>query len=254
MREPVKGKSEAGRRREERATATRERIVRAAIRLFLDRGYAATTVDAIARDAGVAAATVYQAFGTKHEILGAGLDLTIAGDAQLVAVLDRDWVRAARREHDPQRRLVIVLRHATEIAARTAPIKEVMRDAAATEGSIRDLIREDNERRYRTQEALVGVILGDGSPIHPAAATFFALVNSDTFRLLVSQLGWTPTEWRSWLERLLSRELFEVTATIDLISASANSTRGPGPPRGTGKHATRASDSKHMMSKWQPSH
>jgi AcrR family transcriptional regulator len=207
MRKPVKGKSEAGRRREKAATATRERIVQAGIRLFLDRGYPATTVEAIAREAGVAAATVYQAFGTKHAILAAGLDLTIAGEAEPVAVLERGWVGAARRQADPRRRLAIVLRHTTEIAARTAPIKEVMRDAAATESSIRDLIREDHERRYRTQEALVRVILGDGSSVHPASETFFALVNSDTFRLLVSQRGWTPSEWRNWLERLLSSEL-----------------------------------------------
>ncbi len=191
MREPVKGKSEAGRRREQRARATRQRIVQAALRLFLDRGYPATTVEAIAREANVAAATVYQAFGSKPAILAAGLDLTIAGGAEPVAVLEQAWVNAARREVDPHRRLAIVLRHTTDIAARTAPIKEVMRDAAATESSFADLIREDHERRYRTQEALVGVILGDGSPVHPAAETFFALVNSDTYRLLVSQLGWS---------------------------------------------------------------
>ncbi|MGH2869184.1 MAG: TetR/AcrR family transcriptional regulator [Solirubrobacteraceae bacterium] len=212
MREPVKGKSEAGRRREQRARANRKRIVQVALRLFLDRGYPATTVEVIAREAGVAAATVYQAFGTKQAILSAGLDLTIAGDAEPVAVLERDWVKAARREIDPRRRLAIVLRHTAEIAARTAAIKEVMRDAAATELSIRDLLREDHERRYRTQAALVGVILGDGSPAHPAVETFFALVNSDTFRLLVSQLGWTPSEWRIWLERLLSRELLDANS------------------------------------------
>lgn len=207
MREPVKGKTEAGRRREQRALATRRRIVQTAVRLFLEHGYSGTTVEAIAREAGVAAATVYQAFGTKQAILAGGLDLVIAGDAEPVAVLEQDWVQAARREPDPQRRLAIVLHHTADIAARTAPIKEVMRDAATTESSIRDLIAEDHERRRRTQEALVGVILGDGSPLHPAAETFFALVNSDTHRLLVSHLGWTPEEWRSWLERILTREL-----------------------------------------------
>src|SRR2546430_310345 len=65
VREPVKGTTAAGRRREARARETRERIIQAGVRLFLERGYVATTVQAIADEAGVAAATVYQAFGTK---------------------------------------------------------------------------------------------------------------------------------------------------------------------------------------------
>jgi AcrR family transcriptional regulator len=213
MREPVAGKTEAGRQREQRALRTRDRIVRAATRLFLDRGYIATTVQAIAREAGVAAATVYQAFGTKQAILAAGLDISIAGDVEPVAVLERDWAGAARAEPDRERRLRFVIQNTTEIAARTAPIKEVMRDAAAIEPSIRDLIHQDNERRYRTQQALVEVIVGDGagysgSHVPSAVDTFFTLVNSDTYRLLVGHLGWTIEEWREWLLRILSRELF----------------------------------------------
>jgi AcrR family transcriptional regulator len=214
MRQPVKGKTEAGRRREQRARRTRDRIVEAATRLFLDRGYVATTVDALARDAGVATATVYQAFGTKEAILAAGLDFTIAGDLEPVAVLDREWVRAVRGEPDPVQRLRLVIHNTTEIAARTAPIKEVMRDAAAIEPSIRDLIHQDNQGRYRTQQALVEVVLAEsaghsGSRGPSAVDTFFTLVNSDTFRLFVGHLGWTIQEWREWLFQLLSHELFD---------------------------------------------
>ena len=54
MIDPVKGKSEAGRRREERARQRRQRIVDAALRLFLERGYVATTVEAIAEAAAAA--------------------------------------------------------------------------------------------------------------------------------------------------------------------------------------------------------
>lgn len=213
MNEPVKGKSEAGRHREERARLTRHRIVEAAIRLFLDQGYVATTVESIAREASVAPATVYQAFGTKLAILGAGLDLAIAGGPEPVAVLERGWVRAVGDEPDPRQRLSVVLDHTTDIAARTAPIKEVMRDAAAIEPSVHQLIRQDHERRYQTQQELVRVIVGHSAAASPlpgdtATDTFFALVNSDTFRLLVVHLGWTLAQWRAWLFRVLSNELF----------------------------------------------
>src|ERR1700686_1611451 len=109
MRQPVKGKTEAGRRREQRARRTRDRIVQAATRLFLARGYVATTVDAIAREAGGAAATGHPAFGTEQAILAAGLDFTIAGDAEPVAVLEREWVRTVCGEADRVRRLRLVI-------------------------------------------------------------------------------------------------------------------------------------------------
>lgn len=213
MREPVKGTTQAGRRREARARQTRQRVVHAALELFLQRGYTATTVEAIARQAGVAPATIYQAFGTKQAILASGLDVAVAGDATPVAVLDRDWVKVAAAEADPKRRLATVVGHACEIAARTAAIKEVMRDAAATEPAVRDLITQDTQRRYRTQQALVDLLIEQrplraGVDRRRAADVFFALVNSQTSQLLLEHLGWTVSEWCEWLVQVLDRELF----------------------------------------------
>lgn len=213
MTGPVKGKSDAGRRREERARERRQRVVDAASRLFGERGYVATTVEAIAREAAVAPATVYQAFGTKQAILARILDVTIAGDADPVALLDRDWVRRAARHQDPRQRLALVVRHASQVAARTAPVKEVMRDAAAADPAVRQLLLEDDQRRYLTQQALVDVVIGAGS-LRPgcdrdhAVATFFALVNSHGYQVLAAQLGWSPDDWRRWLTGVLDRELF----------------------------------------------
>jgi AcrR family transcriptional regulator len=211
--EPVKGKTDAGRRREERARQRRERVVDAATRLFLEHGYVATTIEAIARAAEVAPATVYQAFGTKQAILARILDVTIAGDAGPAALLDRDWVRQAARQPDPRQRLAMVVRHTAQVAARTAPVKEVMRDAAAADPAVRQLLLEDDRRRYLTQQALVDLIIGAGS-LRPgcdrdhAVATFFALVNSHGYQLLATQLGWSPDDWQRWLAGVLDRELF----------------------------------------------
>jgi len=211
--EPVKGKTDAGRRREERARQRRERVVDAASRLFGERGYVATTIEAIAREAAVAPATVYQAFGTKQAILARILDVTIAGDADPAALLDRDWVWQAAGHRDPRQRLALVVRHTSQVAARTAPVKEVMRDAAAADPAVRQLLLEDDRRRYLTQRALVDLIIGAGS-LRPgcdrdqAAATFFALVNSHGYQLLATQLGWSPDDWQRWLTGVLDRELF----------------------------------------------
>lgn len=213
MTEPVKGKTDAGRRREERARQRRQRVVEAASRLFGERGYVATTIEAIAREAAVAPATVYQAFGTKQAILARILDVTIAGDAGPAALLDRDWVRQAATHQDPRQRLALVVRHTSQVAARTAPVKEVMRDAAALDPAVRQLLLEDDQRRYLTQQALVDLIIGPGS-LRPgcdrdhAVATFFALVNSHGYQLLATQLGWSPDDWQRWLTGVLDHELF----------------------------------------------
>ncbi len=219
MAQPVKGTTEAGQRREARAYETRRRIVEAGLRLFLDEGYVTTTVQAIAQAAGVAPATIYQAFGTKHAVLAAALELAVAGDDTSVAVLDRAWVEEARRETDRGRRLRIVVGGAARIAARTAPVKEVMRDAAATDAAARDLIREDHEGRHRVQTALVDLVIGDGAlragmDRRRAADTFFAIVNSATYELLVTRRGWTFSEWRGWMAEVVERELFDVEPAV----------------------------------------
>lgn len=212
MGEPVKGKTEAGRRREERARHKRQRVADAALRLFLERGYVATTIEAIAREAAVAPATIYQAFGTKQAILARILDQTIAGDAGPAALLDRGWVKQASQHPDPRQRLALVIQHTSQVAARTAPIKEVMRDAAAADPAVRQLLREDDQRRYLTQQALVDLIIGQDSlradcDRDHAAATFFAMVNSHCYQLLARHLGWSPADWQQWLTSVLDREL-----------------------------------------------
>ncbi len=212
--EPVKGRTEAGRRRERRARRTRERIVGAATTLFLDRGYAATTVEAIAAEAGVATATVYQAFGTKAAVLARALDVTIAGDTDAVAVLDRDWVAAARAEPDARGRLAAVVGGAARIAARTAPLKEVMRDAAATEPDIRELLRRDDAQRLVTQRSLLELALG-APPPEDAVTVFYSLVNSHAYRLASEQLGWDEERWRTWLVEVLTGQLLTDPLTDD---------------------------------------
>jgi AcrR family transcriptional regulator len=175
-------------------------------------------VEAIARQAAVAPATVYQAFGTKYAILARAFDVIVAGDFDPVAILERDWVQSLRAEKDPLRRLELAVHHTAAISARTAAVKEVLRDAAATEPQVRKLIAEDARRRYDTQRALVELVFdptsqGDGADKADAAATYFALVNSNSYQLLVGQLGWTFEQWERWLVGILRRELLEVVRT-----------------------------------------
>src|SRR5260370_31858923 len=158
MPHPARGPRRPGHGRRPRAGEPRRRIIEAGLRLFLEKGYASTTVLGIAQAARVAPATIYQAFGTKHAVLAAALDITVAGDDMPLAVLDRGWVAEARRETNRGRQLRLIVDGASQIAARTAPLKEVLRDAAATDPAARELIREAHERRHHTQHGLVDVL------------------------------------------------------------------------------------------------
>lgn len=214
----------AGRAREARARATRHRIVTAATELFVERGYTATTVDAIARRAGVSPATIYQAFGTKQAVLERALDVVVAGDDAPLAILERSWVHEATSEADPRHQLELIVRGVTTIAARAAPLMEVLRDAAAVEPEMRAVLDDRYRRRYESQAAMVELI-AVGRPLRAgltparAADIFFVLVGHDMYQLFVLRRGWTVTAWREWLVECVERELFGAAA----------------PPRSTGR-------------------
>src|SRR5215470_10462036 len=92
-------------RRREQAAATRRQILEAAQRLFLKQGYAATTMAAIAAEAGVALKTVYLAFETKNGLLRALWHVTLRGDDGDVPVAEQPWYQATLTEPDPERQL-----------------------------------------------------------------------------------------------------------------------------------------------------
>src|ERR1700733_12494473 len=106
MTEPVKStrRYDSPRRREQ-AAATRALILEAAQRLFEHQGYAATTMSAIAAEAGVALKTVYVAFETKSGVVRALWNVLLRGDENDAPVAERGWYREVLEEPDPERQL-----------------------------------------------------------------------------------------------------------------------------------------------------
>src|SRR5437879_13615860 len=112
MIEPVKPRRRYNSpHRREQAAATRREILAAAQRLFEQQGYAATTMAAIAAEAGVALKTVYVAFETKSGVLRALWHLLLRGDEDNVPVAEREWYRAVLEEPDPERQLALNARN-----------------------------------------------------------------------------------------------------------------------------------------------
>src|SRR4029453_10016777 len=116
-------------RRQEQAAATPRAILESAQQLFEQQGYAATTMDAIAEETGVALKTVYSAFVTKSRLLRALWDLLLKGDQDDAAVAERPWYREIVEERDPERKLRLMAHNARFVKVRIAGLLEVIRNA-----------------------------------------------------------------------------------------------------------------------------
>src|SRR6187397_2539111 len=112
--------------RAEKAQANRQRMRTAAQTLFTARGYSATSMQAIADEAGMAVQTLYFTFRTKRALLGELLDVAVAGDDEPVPNLERPQVLAAIDDPDPVTQLRTQARLAREVYERVAPILQVV--------------------------------------------------------------------------------------------------------------------------------
>src|SRR5689334_12952004 len=118
-------------RRREQAAATRRAILESARRLFVRQGYAATTMAAIAAEAGVALKTVYLVFETKNGVLRALWNVTLRGDDGDVPVAEQPWFRELLDEPDPERQLRRNARNSRLGKERVAAVGELIRSGAA---------------------------------------------------------------------------------------------------------------------------
>ncbi|WP_374984267.1 TetR/AcrR family transcriptional regulator [Streptomyces fradiae] len=200
--------------RAEKALLTRRRMLDAAARLFAERGWARTTVEDVARTAGVGVQTVYFTFGNKRALLKEVLDAAVAGDLDPVATLDRPWAREVLRVPDPARQLALQAAGARRVLERAAPALEVVRAAAGADPEIAALWRANVEQRHAVQarfaEALAakaGGALRDGHDAASAADVALAVLGPETYGLLVSGRGWTAERWERWAADALVRQL-----------------------------------------------
>src|SRR3954447_24661635 len=130
MAKEVKSRPYNSPRRAEQAAATRRDILAAAQRLFERQGYAATTMAAIAADAGVALKTVYLAFETKSGVLRALWNLLLRGGRDDVPVAEQQWYRDVLAEPDPERRLRLNAHNSRVMKLRIARVLKVIQTAA----------------------------------------------------------------------------------------------------------------------------
>jgi AcrR family transcriptional regulator len=187
-------------------------VVEAARTLFLERGYAATTIEAISELSDVPSATLYRLFSSKLGILKALLDMSIAGDDQPLAVQERPDVAALFAERDPQELLAGFAGVAAAINQRTSDVYSVLVSAAGSDPAAAELLGEIRQQRDQGQARIARSLararaLAPGLRERDAADLIHALMSPEVYRMLVGDRGWTADRYLQWLGATLVQQL-----------------------------------------------
>jgi AcrR family transcriptional regulator len=196
--------------RRERSRRTRIRIAKAATGLFVEQGYAATTMAAIADAADVAQPTVYASFGTKSAVLAAALDLAIAGDDKAVPVSDRPWMQPVWHADTAEQRLRAYATAVRRIHAGAADMFVVVDAAAGVDREAAELAAVTEDRRRVGAAAVVDAVsaVGELRGDRTSAIDVLTMLNSpSTFHHLVRRRNWSLDRYEQWLAEVLVREL-----------------------------------------------
>ncbi|WP_329081400.1 MULTISPECIES: TetR/AcrR family transcriptional regulator [unclassified Streptosporangium] len=199
-------------KRAERSRRTREKVVEAARELFVARGYGATSLQEVADRAGVAVQTVYFVFRNKRTLFKDVVDTSIAGDAEPVATMDREWFRAACAEPTAAGQLRAHVRGTREILGRVAPIMPLIAAAAATDPEIAAQWPDGPDPRYTVQYAAAEALAGKpdarpGLSVEMAADLLFGLLSPQLYLIFVRDRDWSPDTWEAWARAALISQL-----------------------------------------------
>lgn len=192
-------------RRARQAAQTRSDVVAAATKLFLERGWAGTTVAAVAAEAQVAVDTVYSNFSSKAGLLAAAKDVAKVGDTDPIPLMERPGFEALAQGNREQR----IRTAATLIAEfndRTRPMDTVWRQAAASESELAAALQErELQRRRDLSQGLTRLL---GSPVSDSVLDMVWAVSSpEIYGKLHEERAWTCEQYRDWLLMFLNQTL-----------------------------------------------
>ena len=220
MATEVKRTSHDGKDRQARTRLARAAVVEAARTLFLERGYAGTTIENISDLSDVPPATVYRLFSSKLGILKALLDVSIAGDDEADELADRPQVRALLADRDPRNQLTGFAGITRGIMSRTEPVYRILVSAAGSDPDAAALLTEQARARQQGQ-ARIARSLARAGALRPelrerdAADVIHALMSPEVYRLLVSDRGWPPDRYQQWLTDILINQLLPPVVSGD---------------------------------------
>jgi AcrR family transcriptional regulator len=189
--------------RQEQARQTRRAILDAAADLFVDPGYAATPLTAIAAKSGVAVQTLYKVFGSKQALLSALVDVTVAGDDEPVPLADRQFVAEIRASTNARAMLGRYAQHLIETHARQAQVMLALAAAATADPEAASIWRKNLDDR-RNGMALFAADLASTGKIRPdhtvdtVADVLWLAMDVRNYDWLVRQRGWSAERFQRW--------------------------------------------------------
>ncbi|MFJ6672084.1 TetR/AcrR family transcriptional regulator [Actinosynnema sp. NPDC091369] len=193
-------------RRVAQAQETRAEIARAARRLFVAHGWAATTVRAVAEEAKVSVPTVYAAYGDK-----AGLVRAVADAATLSADMAEMLAELEDAASGPPRQLTAMAAYDRRLFERSGDVIALVREAGRTDPT---LAAAYDEGRRRGDDTRVEVFsswpdgtLRRGLDVRTAVDVYAALCNIDVYTTLTVERSWSPDRVEQWWSAALAREL-----------------------------------------------
>jgi AcrR family transcriptional regulator len=201
-----------GRRGQARTRLARSAVVEAARTLFLERGYGATTIEAISAVSDVPPATVYRLFSSKRGILKALLDVSIVGDDEAAPLADRPHVRSLFADPDPTKQLAGLVGITAQVNSRTGPIYRILVSAASSDPDAAGLLDELTRQRHEGQSRIARSLARAGA-LRPklrerdAADIIHALMSPEVYGLLVIDRGWPSERYERWLTAILIDQL-----------------------------------------------
>ena len=188
--------------RQAQARRNRQAILDAAQRQFLEGGYAATTIAAVAAEAGVSVETIYKAFGGKPGLVRAIYDRGLVGPEPVPAYRRADEMR--ERETDPR----AIMRNwgtiASEVSSVVSPIERLVRAAAATDSDMAALLKAHHDTRERRARHHARFLkergyLREGVSVAQATDILWTCTSDELYDLLVTQRGWSPPRFARFL-------------------------------------------------------
>jgi len=191
--------------RARQAAATRRSIIDAALQLFGDRGWTATTLPAIAKEAGVSVDTIYATFGTKSSLLMDVVHVAIVGDDDDAAMADRpDFALLGKgRRHE---RIRAGVRYTMQVYDRSVPILRALREAAASDPVARERFERYDDDRRELVAAGTALMLGS-EPTEAQVDAVWALVSPEVRTYLLEGRGWSPDAVEDWFVDMLKAAL-----------------------------------------------
>lgn len=202
-------------RRREQARQTRSAVLEAARELFLERGYAETTMSSVAAAAGVSVETVYKTFGNKGRLVKAVFDVAIVGDDEPVPMLQRERVALIRQEPDPRKKLVMYGEHLADAGPRAGRLQLLIRSAALTQPDARVVWEQMVEERLVGMNVFARHLYEEGH-LRPglsaaeAGDVLWTYNSVELFDLLVVQRGWDPKRYGRWIAEAMIAALLPV--------------------------------------------